>query len=163
MDKEEDNQIEVNNDISDTNVKNSNFQNSFYENGHIIFGDTKESVANVINTPVPISTTSEQPIIIERINDDNSHFASKFDIIISPILYTFFKIGKYFQNLISKLSDKINIQSNYKYFLLFLAFGLLLLFFALFCIPFAIFNPGKLLRLLCFGNIFIINFIICIT
>ena len=151
MDKEEDNQIEVNNDTSDSNIKNKNTQNPFNENDHIIFDDTKGNIANVINKPVPISTSSDQAVT----NGDNSHFASKFDIIISPILFIFFKIGKYFQNLISKLSDKINIQSSYKYFLLFLALGLLLFFFALFYIPFAIFNPGKLLKLLCFGNIFI--------
>ena len=154
MDKEEDNQIEVN-DTPDSNLKNTNIQNPFNDNDHIILNDTKDNIADVVNTPVPISTSTEQAVTIEKINDDNSHFASKFDIIISPILYPFFKIGKYFQNLITKLSDTINIQSSYKYFLLFLALGLLLFFFAIFCIPFAIFNPGKLLRLLCFGNIFI--------
>ena len=67
----------------------------------------------------------------------------------------FLKFGKYFQNLISKLSEKINIQSSYKYFLIFLALGLLFIFFAMIYIPFVIFNPGKLLRLLSLGNIFI--------
>ena len=153
--KEEDNQIEVNNDIHDPNTQNTNIQGSFNENEHIIINDSKENIADVVNTPVPISSSTEQVITIEKINDDNTHFASKFDIILSPILMPFYKLGQYCQTLISKISDKINIQSSYKYFLIFLSLGLLLFFFSLFYIPFAIFNPGKLLSVLSFGNIFI--------
>ena len=74
---------------------------------------------------------------------------------LRPVTNQFLKLGTIFQNYLSKLSEKIQVQQSYKYFFIFLALGLLLLFFALLCIPFVIFNPGKLLRLLSFGNIFI--------
>ena len=154
----EDNQLEVNGDIHEDNAQHSNIQNPFAENEHIVLSDTNENgtITGVLNTPVPISTSAEQTVGIEIINEEPpSTFSSKIKKIIYPLLTPIFKLVKYCQSLLSNLSDKINIQSSYKYFLIFLALGMLFFFFTLFYIPFFIFNPGKLLRLLSLGNIFI--------
>lgn len=154
MDKEDldNNQIEVNDNIGEPNSQMSNINNPFNDNENIIINDAKEPAADVINTPVPIKISSENANN-ERINEIS--FASKFDVIFTPILVPFYKIGKYLQGLISKLSEKVTVQSSYKYFLIFLALGSLFFFFSLFFIPFFIFNPGKLLGLLTIGNIFL--------
>ena len=151
--KEEDNQIEINNETNEDNSRNSNNQNPFNENEHIILNVTNVNMANVVNSPVPVTTSAEQSVNIEIINDGTS--PSKLKSFLSIILSPFIKLGKYFQNLISILSDKINIQSSYKYFLIFLALGILFFFFSMFYIPFIFFTPGKLLRLLSLGNIFL--------
>lgn len=151
--KEEDNQIEINNEPNEGTSKDKPIQNPFNENEHITLNDSNENAGDIVSKPVPISTSSEQVVGIEIIHDEVS--PSKLQIILGPIMTYFLKFGKYFQNLISKLSEKINIQSSYKYFLIFLALGLLFIFFAMIYIPFVIFNPGKLLRLLSLGNIFI--------
>ena len=154
----EDNQIELNGDIHLDNAQNPNIQNPFAENEHIILNDTKENepIADVVNKPVPISTSAEQTVGIEIIHEEPpSTFSSKIKNILNPLLTPFFKLGKYCQSLISNFSEKVNIQSSYKYFLIFLALGMLFFFFALFYVPFFILYPGKLLRLLSLGNIFI--------
>ena len=152
--KDEDNQIEVNNDPQIETLKDKPIQNPFNDNDQITLNDTNDTndnVANVVSAPVPISTSAEQVVDIEIINDEAS--PSKLQVLLSPIMTPFLKLGKYFQNLISNLSEKVNIEPSYKYFLIFLALGLLFFFFAVLYIPFAIFNPGKLLRLLSLGNI----------
>ena len=132
-------------------------QNPLSENEKISFNDLNENenVANVLNTPVPIVTSSEQLSNKEENNKTPSKLIEQLKKMFSPVTNQFLKIGTNFQNLLSKLSEKVQVQQSYKYFLIFLGLGLLLLFFALLCIPFVIFNPGKLLRLLSFGNIFI--------
>jgi hypothetical protein len=131
--------------------------NPFNENDQIVLHDTNENeaVVDVLNNPVPITSSAEIESNIEKTDEGNSSIQSKLLAICNPLTKIFLKLGQYFQNLISKLSDKVQIQSSYKYFLIFLALGLLLLFFSLFCIPFIIFNPGKYLRLLSFSNILI--------
>ena len=141
---------------------NNNIQehskNPLNENEKTSFNDLNENekVANVLNNPVPIVISSEQISNKEEKDQAPSKFILILKKLFSPITNQFLKIGTNFQNLLSKLSEKVQVQQSYKYFLIFLGLGLLLLFFALLCIPFAIFNPGKLLRLLSFGNIFII-------
>ena len=132
-------------------------QNTLNENEKVSFNDLNENenVANVLNSPVPIVTSSDQITNKEEKNNTTSKFILLLKKLFSPITNQFLKIGGNFQNLLSKLSEKVQVQQSYKYFLIFLGLGLLLLFFALLCIPFVIFNPGKLLRLLSFGNIFI--------
>ena len=115
-----------------------------------------EKIANVVNSPVAITSSSEQNINSEEESKNPSKFVTKIKKSMSPIINQFLKIGVYFQDILSKLSDKIKVQQSYKYFIIFLVLGLLLLFFGLLSIPFVIFNPGKLLSLLSFGNIFII-------
>jgi len=146
-----------NNNKIDINIEesldNQNPQNPLNNNETITLSDTKEtSVADVVNTPVPITTSTEIEENSERENENDSSLFKKICFII---LKPYFKLGHYFQVLIYKISEKIQIQSSYKYFLLFLALGLLFFFIALFYIPFFIFTPRKLLRLLSFGNIFI--------
>lgn len=153
--KEEDSNLDVNNNTNENEYKNTKAKKPFYENDQSSFNDSNETVPNVVNTPVSISSSSEQISSFENMNENNSNFLSKLKGIFSPITNQFLRLGKYFQSLIAKLSNKISVQQSYKYFLIFLALGLLLLFFSLLCIPFVIFNPGKLLRLLTFGNIFI--------
>ena len=151
MKKEENNSDENANTHEDT--ANSNSQNPFNENEKISFNDTNEGVANVVNSPVPIS--SSEQISNKEEGEESSQFVQKMKTFLRPVTNQFLKLGTIFQNYLSKLSEKIQVQQSYKYFFIFLALGLLLLFFALLCIPFVIFNPGKLLRLLSFGNIFI--------
>ena len=142
--------------IPDIKIENSqeNIQTpTFNENENIILNDTADSSAGVINNPVPIVSTKE--IESNNNNAETELNPSKLNVIFSLIKSPFLKLGKKVQNLISKLSDKIQIQSSYKYFLLFLAIGFLFIFFSILCLPFIIFNPGKFLRLLTFGNIFI--------
>ena len=127
----------------------------FNENENIILNDTQESTANVINKPVPIVNSTEINSNINN-NSGNELNPSILNFIISFLKSPFLKVGKSVQNLLSKLSEKIQIQSSYKYFLIFLALGILFFFFAFLCLPFIIFNPGKFLRLLTLGNIFII-------
>ena len=150
--KDEDNH-DINNNTQNQNI-NSNSQNSLNENEEFTFTDSNENVAGVVNSPVEI-TSSDQVTEKKESNEYSSSFLLKLKKFFSPVTNQFLKIGVYFQNLLSKLSDKIKVQQSYKYFLLFLALGLLFFFISLFTIPFAIFNPGKLLRLLSFGNIFI--------
>ena len=133
------------------NPLNENEQSSFNESNE----NENENVANVLNTPAPIITSSDQIINKEEKNQTTSQFILLLKKLLSPVTNQFLKIGTNFQNLLSKLSEKVQVQQSYKYFLIFLGLGLLLLFFAILCIPFIIFNPGKLLRLLSFGNIFI--------
>lgn len=151
MKKEDNNSDENANTHVDT--ANSNSQNPFNENEQISFNDTNEGVANVVNSPVPIS--SSEQISNKEEGEESSQFVQKMKTFLRPVTNQFLKLGTIFQNYLSKLSEKIQVQQSYKYFFIFLALGLLLLFFALLCIPFVIFNPGKLLRLLSFGNIFI--------
>ena len=148
MNKEED----TNNTIQEhsQNPLNENEKSSFNEATE----NENENVANVLNTPVPISS-SDQIVNKEEKNEAPSKIILQLKKLFNPITNQFLKIGTNFQNLLSKLSEKVQVQQSYKYFLIFLVLGLLLLFFALLCIPFVIFNPGKLLRLLSFGNIFI--------
>jgi hypothetical protein len=129
--------------------------NQTNENDQATLGETNEAVADVVNAPVTITSTSEHMSSIESENNSGSNLLSKVKEILNPLATQFLRVGQYFQGLISKLSEKVTVQQSYKYFLIFLSLGLLLLFFALFCIPFVIFNPGKLLRLLTFGNILI--------
>ena len=149
--KEEDNQIEINNESQAETPQNKPIQNPFSENEHIILNDPGDNIANVVSAPVAISTSSEQVVGIEIINDEAPK--SKLQSLLSPIMAPFLKLGKYFQNIISKLSDKVYVETSYQYFLIFLAFSLLFFFWAVLYIPFAIFNPGKLLILLYLGNI----------
>ena len=151
MKKEDNNSDENANTHEDT--ANSNSRNPFNENEQISFNDTNEGVANVVNSPVPIS--SSEQISNKEEGEESSQFVQKIKTFLRPVTNQFLKLGTIFQNYLSKLSEKIQVQQSYKYFFIFLALGLLLLFFALLCIPFVIFNPGKLLRLLSFGNIFI--------
>ena len=151
MKKEDNNSDENANTHEDT--ANSNSQNPFNENEQISFNDKNEGVANVVNSPVPIS--SSEQISNKEEGEESSQFVQKMKTFLRPVTNQFLKLGTIFQNYLSKLSEKIQVQQSYKYFFIFLALGLLLLFFALLCIPFVIFNPGKLLRLLSFGNIFI--------
>jgi hypothetical protein len=151
--KDEDNNLEVNNNAHEDNI-NQTANNPFNENEQISFNDTNGIGASVVNSPVPI-TSSDQIGNKEEGSEGGSQLIQKLKLILNPITKQFLKLGNIFQSLLSKLSDKIQVQQSYKYFLIFLALGLLLLFFALLCIPFVIFNPGKLLRLLSFGNIFI--------
>ena len=153
-----DNHLDANNNNNENHQEeHSNTPNPFNENEQIVLNDIEnETVAGVLNNPVPISSTAEQAANSDKINEENSTFQSKLKNVFSPITNQFLNLGHYFQSLISKLSDKVQIQSSYKYFLIFLALGLLLFFFAILCIPFVIFNPGKYLRLLTFGNILII-------
>jgi hypothetical protein len=150
--KEEPNNLSGNNEGHTDSFQNKDSPNPFNENDKITLNDTNP--AGVLNNPVPITSSSELPPNMVDSNEIPSSF-SKFKIILSPIIKLFLNIGKYFQNLLSKLSDKVQVQSSYKYFLLFLALSLVMFFFALFYIPFIIFSPGKLLRLLSFGNIFL--------
>ena len=148
------------NDEDKTHIDSHNINpapNLFNENEHIVLNDTNENetVADVVNNPVPITSSAELASNNTKNDEGNSSLRSKIFIICNPFTKIFLKLGQYFQNLISKLSEKVQIQSSYKYFLIFLALGLLLLFFALMCIPFIFFNPGKYLRLLSIGNILI--------
>ena len=133
------------------NFQNTHSQNPFNENEQIVLDDS--NVAGVVNAPVQISSSKEQAVKIQSENEESNPYFSKLKIILRPFINIFLKIGHYFQSLLSKLSDKVQIQSSYKYFLIFLVLGLLILFFAILTIPFVIFNPGKLLRLLSLGNI----------
>ena len=150
----DDNNSEANNTTHDEENANQAIQNPFNENEQISFNDTNGAGATVVNTPVSI-TSSEQIKNKEEGSEGSSQFFQKLKKILGPLTNQFLKLGNIFQNFLSKISDKIQVQQSYKYFLIFLALGLLLLFFSLLSIPFVIFNPGKLLRLLSFGNIFI--------
>ena len=101
----------------------------------ITINDMNKGIANVVNTPVAISSSTEQDSNKEEIISNSPQIITKIKIFFEPLVNKFLKIGQYFQNLLSKLSEKIQVQRS--------------------CIPFAIFNPGKLLRLLSFDNIFI--------
>lgn len=156
MSEKEEHNLDINNKTNEE--KNSNSHNNENENEKIKFNENKEIVANVLNNPVPITSSSslEQSMNNEKVNENTSEFKKKIKKVLNPIINQFLKIGIYFQDQLSKLSDKIQVQQSYKYFFIFLILGILMLFFALLSIPFVIFNPGKLLRLLTFGNIFII-------
>lgn len=156
MSEKEEHNLDINNKTNEE--KNSNSHNNENENEKIKFNENKEIVANVLNNPVPITSSSslEQSMNNEKVNETTSEFKKKIKKVLNPIINQFLKIGIYFQDQLSKLSDKIQVQQSYKYFFIFLILGILMLFFALLSIPFVIFNPGKLLRLLTFGNIFII-------
>ena len=152
MSKEEENKLKNNNNNQEGNFQGSNSSNPFRDSEQIDIEDS--NVADIVNTPVQISTSAEQAAKIESENEEeSSSFLYKVKIILSPITNQFLKLGKLFQSLLSKLSDKVQVQSSYKYFLVFLALGLILLFFSVLYIPFILFNPGKLLRVLSFGNI----------
>ena len=101
----------------------------FNENENIILNDTQELSANVINKPVPIVNSSEINTNINN-NSGNELNPSILSVLISYLKTPFLKVGKSVQNLLSKLSEKIQIQSSYKYFLIFLGLG----FFSFFCI-----------------------------
>ena len=126
---------------------------TFNENENIILNDSSDTSSGVVNKPVPITNSTE----IEANSNNNAETElnpSKLNVIFSYIKSPFLKLGKMVQNLISKLSEKIQVQSSYKYFLIFLGIGLLFFFFSVLTLPFVLFNPGKFLRLLTFGNIF---------
>ena len=155
--KEENNNSDGNNQTNDTNDKNDS-----NENVQVITivdanegNEENETVADVVNKPVSISSSSEQSIGSDSENEFISSQLSKAKKLLNPLTTQFLRVGKSFQGLISKLSEKVTVEQSYKYFLIFLSLGILLLFFALFCIPFVFFNPGKLLRLLTFGNILV--------
>ena len=154
MNKEkEDQNTDINNKIDEDNFQSSTPQTNYNENEQIEFNEKNENIANVVNNPVVI--TSSSSFSDEELSENNSEFVTKMKKSLSPIINQFLKIGVYFQDILSKLSDKIQVQQSYQKFFIFLILGLLLLFFALLYIPFVLFNPGKLLRLLSFGNIFI--------
>lgn len=152
--KEENNNLSSNNQSQADIFQNKDAPNPFNENDQITLNETNP--AGVLNNPVQITSSTELPPNMEDSNQTPST-TSKLKIILSPLINQFLNVGKHFQNLISKLSDKVQVQSSYKYFLLFLALALVLFFFAIFCIPFAIFNPGKLLRLLSLGNVLLMT------
>ena len=155
MNKDEDNQLTINNKNQEDNFQGTSNQINFNEGEKITINETNEGIANVVNTPVPISSSTEQSPNKEEASENSSEIFSKIKIFLKPLIDKFILIGQYFQTFLSKFSEKIQVQQSYKYFIIFLLLGLMLLFFALLSIPFAIFNPGKLLRLLSFGNIFI--------
>ena len=141
------------------NPQANNQAPTFTEKDKIILNDTTDTSADVVNNPVAI--TSLIDMTSNTNNNENSN-NEKIELnqetmyaILSSAKKPFLKLGKIVQSYISKLSDKIQVQSSYKYFLIFLAMGLLLYFFALLNIPFILFSPGKYLSLLTFGNIFI--------
>ena len=154
MNKEEDNSLDINHKTQEDVFKDSNLPNNYNEAEKIEINDSNEGITNVVNTPVPISSSTEQDFNQEEISN-SPQIITKIKIFLGPLVNKFLQIGQYFQNLLSKLSEKVQVQQSYKYFIIFLLLGLLLLFFALLCIPFVLFNPGKSLRLLSFGNIFI--------
>ena len=155
MSKEEDQNIDINNKGDEETFQNSSPQNNFNESEKFDFNDKNENIANVVNTPVVITSSTEQNFSDGETSENTSEFVTKLKKVMSPLINQFLKIGVYFQDILSKLSDKIQVQQSYQYFFIFLILGLLLLFFAFLCIPFVFFNPGKLLRLLSFGNVFI--------
>ena len=124
---------------------------TFNENENIILNDSSDTSSGVVNKPVPITNSTE---IEDNSNNNTELNPSKLNVFFSYIKSPFLKLGKMVQNLISKLSEKIQVQSSYKYFLIFLAIGLLFFFFSVLTFPFVLFNPRKFLRLLTFGNIF---------
>ena len=137
------------------NPQENNQTPTFNENENIILNDTTDSSVGVVNNPVLVTNSAELESNSNNNDSGNELNPSKLNVVFSFIKSPFLKLGKIVQNLISKLSEKIQIQSSYKYFLLFLAIGLLFFFFSILCLPFIIFNPSKFLRLLTFGNIFI--------
>ena len=159
MSKEEDNQLKVNNNQEEKSEGNqtSTPKNPFNEKDEFVFTDSNEAepVANVVNSPVEITSTSEIEMNEAKIDENSSKFWPKMKTFLQPLIKKFLSVGEYVQGLISKFSEKIQVKQSYKYCLIFLALGVLLFLFALFYIPFVIFNPGKLLRLLSFANIFI--------
>ena len=66
------------------------------------------NVANVLNSPVPIVTSSDQIT-----NKEEKNTTPKFILLLkklfSPITNQFLKIGANFQNLLSKLSEKVQV------------------------------------------------------
>ena len=154
MNKEEDNSLDINHKTQEDVFKDSNLSNNYNEVEKFEINDSNEGITNVVNTPVPISSSTEQDFNQEEISN-SPQIITKIKIFLGPLVNKFLQIGQFFQNLLSKLSEKVQVQQSYKYFIIFLLLGLLLLFFALLCIPFVLFNPGKSLRLLSFGNIFI--------
>ena len=116
-----DNHLDANNNNNENHQEeHSNTPNPFNENEQIVLNDIEnETVAGVLNNPVPISSTAEQAVNSDKINEENSTFQSKLKNVFSPITNQFLNLGHYFQSLISKLSDKVQIQSSYKYFLIF--------------------------------------------
>ena len=82
----------------------------FNENENIILNDTQESSANVINKPVPIVNSTEINSNINNNNFGNELNPSIFGVIISYLKIPFLKVWKSVQNLLSKLSEKIQIQ-----------------------------------------------------
>ena len=142
-------------EIKIDNPKDDNQIPAFNENENIILNDTPDPSVGVINKPVPITSSTELDDSSNNNKNEGELNPSKENVILSYIKSPFLKLGKLVQNLISKLSDKIQVQSSYKYFLIFLAIGLFFFFFSILCAPFIIFNPGKFLRLLTLGNIFV--------
>ena len=124
----------------------------FKENENIILDDSSSPSSEVINQPVPIMTSTE----LESISNTETELnPSKLKVGLEYLKTPFLKLGKSVQNLISKLSNKIQVQSSYKYFLIFLVLSLFFFFLSFLCFPLVLFNPGRYLRLLTFGNIFI--------
>ena len=132
---------------------------AFSENDQTNLNDSSDTSAGVVNKPVAIASSDGVTSDTNNSENTNNEKIELNSATIKAILLSakkpFLKLGKMVQNLISKLSDKIQVQSSYKYFLLFLAITFLLAFFALLNIPFILFNPGKYLSLLTFGNIFL--------
>ena len=117
------------------NPQANNQAPTFTEKDKIILNDTTDTSADVVNNPVTI--TSSTDMTSNTNNNENSN-NEKIELnqetmyaILSSAKKPFLKLGKIVQSYISKLSDKIQVQSSYKYFLIFLAMGLLLYFFAL--------------------------------
>ena len=85
-------------------------QNPLSENEKISFNDLNENenVANVLNTPVPIVTSSEQLSNKEENNKIPSKLIEQLKKMFSPVTNQFLKIGT---NFLNKL--KYYLSHNY--------------------------------------------------
>ena len=123
----------------------TNFSNTYDENQPIMLNSenghspkaSKEdiSIGSAINIPEPIISNIREKTSFEKIQIKLNN------------------IGKCFQAYLEKLSDKIQIQTSYNLFLIFLVLALLFSLISLFKLPFIFFSPGTLLRYLCLSNI----------
>ena len=120
----------------------TNFSNSYDENQPIILNDHSQnklkediSIGSAINIPAPIISNIKEKTLVEKIQSKVTN------------------IGKCFQAYLEKLSSKIQIQTSYNLFLLFLVLTLLFAVISLFKLPFSLFSPGPFLKNLCLTNI----------
>ena len=93
------------------------------------------SIGSAINIPAPIISNIKEKTSFEKIQTK------------------LYNLGKCFQGYLEKLSFKIQIQTSYNYFLIFLVLSLLFMLISLFKLPFILFSPGSLLRNLSLSNI----------
>ena len=70
MSKEEENKLKDNNNNQEGNFQGSNSSNPFKDSEQIDIEDS--NVADVVNTPVQISTSAEQAAKIESENEEES-------------------------------------------------------------------------------------------